>query len=78
MFTMGLTSFEQIAIWAVFAVAWLGLGYAIFLRSQILGEDKGTPKMQEVWGFCMALQRHSENWRRNGSRGRKGSSGSLR
>ncbi|MCQ3954972.1 MAG: sodium-translocating pyrophosphatase, partial [Chloroflexi bacterium] len=50
MFTMGLTSFEQIAIWAVFAVAWLGLGYAIFLRSQILGEDKGTPKMQEVWG----------------------------
>ncbi|MBK6647664.1 MAG: sodium-translocating pyrophosphatase [Anaerolineales bacterium] len=50
MFTMGLTNFEQIAIWAVFAVAWLGLGYAIFLRSQILGEDKGTEKMQEVWG----------------------------
>ncbi|HND48376.1 MAG TPA: sodium/proton-translocating pyrophosphatase, partial [Anaerolineales bacterium] len=50
MFTMGLTSFEQIAIWAVFAVAWLGLGYAIFLRSQILNEDKGTEKMQEVWG----------------------------
>ncbi|MCL4271170.1 MAG: sodium-translocating pyrophosphatase [Anaerolineales bacterium] len=50
MFTMGLTSFEQIAIWAVFAVAWLGLGYAIFLRSQILREDKGTEKMQEVWG----------------------------
>jgi K(+)-stimulated pyrophosphate-energized sodium pump len=47
---MGLTNFEQIAIWAVFAVAWLGLGYAIFLRSQILGEDKGTEKMQEVWG----------------------------
>lgn len=50
MFTMGLTNFEQIAIWAVFAVAWLGLGYAIFLRSQILREDKGTEKMQEVWG----------------------------
>ena len=50
MFTMGLTNFEQIAIWAVFAVAWLGLGYAIFLRSQILNEDKGTEKMQEVWG----------------------------
>ncbi|HNB36151.1 MAG TPA: sodium/proton-translocating pyrophosphatase, partial [Anaerolineales bacterium] len=50
MFTMGLTSFEQIAIWAVFAIAWLGLGYAIFLRSQILNEDKGTEKMQEVWG----------------------------
>jgi K(+)-stimulated pyrophosphate-energized sodium pump len=50
MFTMGLTNFEQIAIWAVFAVAWLGLGYAVFLRSQILREDKGTEKMQEVWG----------------------------
>ena len=49
MFTMGLTNFEQIAIWAVFAVAWIGLGYAIFLRSQILNEDKGTEKMQEVW-----------------------------
>ncbi|MBI2333962.1 MAG: sodium-translocating pyrophosphatase [Chloroflexi bacterium] len=50
MFTMDLTSVEQIAIWAVFAVAWLGLGYAVFLRSQILREDKGTEKMQEVWG----------------------------
>ena len=49
MFTMGLTNFEQIAIWAVFAVAWLGLGYAVFLRSQIMREDKGTEKMQEVW-----------------------------
>jgi K(+)-stimulated pyrophosphate-energized sodium pump len=46
---MGLSSLEQIAIWAVFGVAWLGLGYAIFLRSQILREDKGTAKMQEVW-----------------------------
>jgi K(+)-stimulated pyrophosphate-energized sodium pump len=46
---MGLTQFETIAIWAVFAVAWLGLGYAIFLRSQILREDRGTEKMQEVW-----------------------------
>ena len=50
MFTMGLTSLEQIAIWAVFGVAWLGLGYAVFLRAQILREDKGTAKMQEVWG----------------------------
>ncbi|MFM8875932.1 MAG: sodium-translocating pyrophosphatase [Anaerolineae bacterium] len=50
MFTMGLTNVEQIAIWAVFAVAWIGLGYAVFLRSQILREDKGTEKMQEVWG----------------------------
>ncbi len=46
----GLTPFEAAAIWAVFGVAILGLLYAVFLRSQILREDKGTPKMQEVWG----------------------------
>jgi K(+)-stimulated pyrophosphate-energized sodium pump len=46
----GLTAFEQIAIWAVLGVAVLGLLYAILLRSQILKEDKGTDRMQEVWG----------------------------
>ncbi len=46
----GLQPFEAIAIWAVFGVAILGLLYAVFLRNQILREDKGTPKMQEVWG----------------------------
>ena len=46
----GITALEQAAIWAVFLVAWLGLAYALFLRSQILREDKGTAKMQEVWG----------------------------
>ncbi len=46
-----LTSFEQIAIYAVLGISILGLGYAIFLRQQILGEDKGTEKMQEVWGW---------------------------
>jgi K(+)-stimulated pyrophosphate-energized sodium pump len=46
----GLTQFETIAIWAVFGVAILGLLYALLLRSQILREDKGTAKMQEVWG----------------------------
>ena len=45
----GLSSFEQIAIWSVLGVAILGLLYAVFLRIQILGEDKGTAKMQEVW-----------------------------
>src|SRR5687768_17247553 len=45
----GLQPFEVIAIWAVFGVAILGLLYAIFLRNQILREDKGTEKMQEVW-----------------------------
>src|SRR5689334_17892733 len=49
MFVMGLTSLETTAIWTVFGVAILGLAYAVFLRSQILREDKGTEKMQEVW-----------------------------
>jgi K(+)-stimulated pyrophosphate-energized sodium pump len=49
MSVMGLTPLESVAIWSVFAVAWIGLAYAVFLRSQILREDKGTEKMQEVW-----------------------------
>ncbi len=46
----GLDTFETIAIWSVLGVAILGLLYAIFLRSQILREDKGDEKMQKVWG----------------------------
>ncbi len=46
----GLNSFEQIAIWSVLGIAIVGLIYAWLLRSQILREDKGTEKMQEVWG----------------------------
>jgi len=46
----GIQTYEQIAIWVVFGIAIIGLLYALFLRSQILQEDKGTPKMQEVWG----------------------------
>jgi K(+)-stimulated pyrophosphate-energized sodium pump len=50
MFTMeGLTLFEQIAVWGVLGVAILGLLYAVFLRAQVLREDKGTDRMQEVW-----------------------------
>jgi K(+)-stimulated pyrophosphate-energized sodium pump len=45
-----LTSFETVALWTVLGIAILGLLYALFLRSQILREDKGTAKMQEVWG----------------------------
>ncbi len=44
-----LTPAEQIMIWAILGVAILGLAYALFLRNQILQEDKGTEKMQEVW-----------------------------
>ena len=46
---MDLTSFEVIATWLVLAVALVGLLYALFLRRQILAEDKGTEKMIEVW-----------------------------
>jgi len=45
----GLQTFEAIAIWAVLGVAILGLLYAIFLRAQIMREDKGTEKMKGVW-----------------------------
>ncbi len=44
-----MTPFEQIAIWSVLGVSLLGLLYALLLRSQILREEKGTEKMQEVW-----------------------------
>jgi K(+)-stimulated pyrophosphate-energized sodium pump len=46
---MGLSFFERIAILSVLGVAVLGLLYALFLRKQILREDKGTAKMLEVW-----------------------------
>ena len=46
---MNLTSFEVMAVWLVMGVSFLGLIYALFLRRQILAEDKGTEKMQEVW-----------------------------
>ena len=46
---MGLTFFERIAIWSVLGTAVLGLLYALFLRKQILREEKGTAKMLEVW-----------------------------
>jgi len=46
---MGLTSFEEIATWLVLAIAFVGLIYALFLRQQIMAEDKGTKEMQEVW-----------------------------
>ncbi len=45
----GLTSLEQTAIWAVFGTALLGLAYAVFLRQQIMKEDRGSEKMQVVW-----------------------------
>ncbi|MBL8045926.1 MAG: sodium/proton-translocating pyrophosphatase, partial [Anaerolineales bacterium] len=48
-----LNGFEQIAIWATLGISVLGLAYALFLRAQILREDKGTARMQEVWGWIV-------------------------
>ncbi|WP_099467195.1 sodium-translocating pyrophosphatase [Konateibacter massiliensis] len=44
------TTFEIVAIWCVLLISFLGLGYAMLLRNQIMKYDKGTDKMQEVWG----------------------------
>jgi K(+)-stimulated pyrophosphate-energized sodium pump len=46
---LGATPFETFALWAVLGIALLGLAYALFLRRQIMAEDKGNPKMIEVW-----------------------------
>ncbi|ABU59608.1 sodium-translocating pyrophosphatase [Roseiflexus castenholzii] len=46
-----LSAFEQAAVWAVLGVAIFGIAYAFVLRAQILAQDKGTARMQEVWGF---------------------------
>lgn len=45
-----ITQFESISIWVVLGIALLGLAYAVLLRKQILAEDTGTEKMQEIWG----------------------------
>ncbi|NJM07783.1 sodium-translocating pyrophosphatase, partial [Candidatus Gracilibacteria bacterium] len=42
---------QAAAVWAVLAISLFGIGYAFVLRSQILAQDKGTQRMQEVWGF---------------------------
>ncbi|MEW5901989.1 MAG: sodium/proton-translocating pyrophosphatase, partial [Acidobacteriota bacterium] len=46
---LGATPFETMALWTVLGIALLGLAYALFLRRQIMGEDKGNPRMIEVW-----------------------------
>lgn len=44
------TIFETVAIWCVLAIAFMGLGYALLLRFQVLKYDKGTQNMQDIWG----------------------------
>ncbi len=46
-----LSSFEVIAVWVTLAIAVFGIVYAFILRAQIMAQDKGTDRMQEVWGF---------------------------
>ncbi len=48
------TVFEATALWVVLGIAIMGLAYALFLRRQIMAEDKGTDKMQEVWNAIRA------------------------
>jgi len=51
---VGLSTAQTGAVWTVLAISILGIAYAFFLRSQILAQDKGTARMQEVWGFIKA------------------------
>ena len=44
-----LLPFEFWSLWVVFAISIIGLGYALFLRGQVMAKDKGDSKMQEVW-----------------------------
>ena len=46
---LALTTFEAAALWVVLLVALAGLGYAAFLRRQVMQEETGTPRMREVW-----------------------------
>ncbi|HEU5090141.1 MAG TPA: sodium/proton-translocating pyrophosphatase, partial [Roseiflexaceae bacterium] len=46
-----LNSAQGAAVWVVLAISVFGIVYAFILRSQILAQDKGTARMQEVWGF---------------------------
>jgi len=43
------TLFEHTALWVVLGIAIMGLGYALFLRRQVLSEETGTDKMREIW-----------------------------
>jgi len=49
-----MTTFESMSLWVVLGIALLGLGYAFLLRRQVMKEDKGTEKMQEVWSGIKA------------------------
>ena len=45
----GFSSLEQALVWGVLVVAFLGLGYAVWLRKQILALPAAGGKAREVW-----------------------------
>ncbi len=45
----GLSQFEHTAIWAVFAIAWLGLFYGWYLVKEVRSAEMGDEKMVKVW-----------------------------
>ena len=45
----GLNGFEQIALIGVLLAAFISLGYAWWLRGNVLKNDKGTKQMQDIW-----------------------------
>lgn len=47
----GLAGIELIAVWAVLGISLLCIAYAFVLRGQVLAQDKGTARMQEVWSY---------------------------
>ena len=51
---VGLSSFEQAAVWAVLLIAILGLVYAAILRRQILAQETGTDEMRKYWSAIRA------------------------
>jgi K(+)-stimulated pyrophosphate-energized sodium pump len=46
-----LSQTQMYAVIGVLVISIISLIYAFVLRAQVLAQDKGTDKMQEVWGF---------------------------
>jgi K(+)-stimulated pyrophosphate-energized sodium pump len=43
-----LSSFENLSLWVILAIAFVALGYAYMLVKGVLAKDEGTEKMQEI------------------------------
>ena len=50
----GLNDIQSTAVYVVLIISILSIAYTFYLRSRILAQDKGTARMQEVWGFIKA------------------------